>query len=168
MDLLDIDFMPMVKPKPLNWVGKAFYVGEFMLILMSFAIMSRFLKLDRDLVAFSWFGFYSVGGFLFIAFGTAFVKGRDKVMAALGLLSFLLISFEFFRKDLGYSYTDFKEIRSYLYVSIAVLAATSFIYFFRCLIKREPHTSPWSYVGMVIRLGLYLIPVTILLMEQLD
>lgn len=166
MDLLDIDFMPMVKPKPLNWVGKAFYVGEVALIVASFAIMSRFVKIDDDLVPVAWFGFYGIAGFIFVFFSTAFAKKRDKILAAIGLFSFVLMGLEPLRVALDFPYEVYRELRVYLYLAIAVMAGTAFIYFFRCLIKREPHTSPWSYVGMVIRLGLYLIPVTILIMDR--
>ncbi len=164
MEILDQSFEARIKPQPLNWLGKAFYIGEGIMILVLLLLMTDIIGFDEEIALIFFLGYYSLFAAIFVLFSNAFPIRIDKVFGLISVLAFSTIAAVLYFSDWlnnGVAQIGFISV-------IALMSLFSFIFFLVRAIGRNKQTSIWSYVGMLVRLGIFLLPIFVYLYFRLN
>lgn len=157
MELLDSDFTtsPSAQKQQLNLFGKLFYLGELGWILLAVLVFTGTFNPNEDYILYAFWGYYSIGGAMFAYLSGAFSTVLEKNFAFASVVAFSLWGFFMLLPNKFTSKTGMVAIISIM----ALMGSACFLFFLIRAVKRGNQTPVWSFIGMIIRLGLLLFPV---------
>ncbi|CAN5225156.1 hypothetical protein BH09BAC1_BH09BAC1_10670 [soil metagenome] len=159
MEILDQSLEELPKSPPINWVGRLFYIGEIVLLMGFVLMVTNSIRFDEDFIFYYFYGLYSAGAITFTLFSGAFPRSADKAFGILASLAFSMVGIPFFFSA-EFSGDKMLVVPAFM---MALMAIASFVYFLLRLIRRGRETTIWHFLGMVVRIGLMMIPTFVFL-----
>lgn len=169
MEILDHDITALPPKQKLNWLGKAFYFVEVLWMVLGLLVVSGELYFIHEhevlLILASLFTYYVLFGTIFSLYGNAFASRSEKLFAIIGFwagLPALVLFLMFLLRE-----NDPPEYFWLLSWPAMILATISFFYFLIRLTNRNTLSYKWNFLAMLVRLGLYLLPVVTIIYVRL-